>query len=57
MNFKISWNEKLKNFLRLNGLKVKGKKKNFLQKILSQWTNKVPVLASAARIEEELAKD
>ena len=42
MDFKISWNEMLKNFL---------------QKILSQWTNKVPVLASAARIKEELAKD
>lgn len=43
--------DQLKNFLRLNGLKVTGKK-NLLQETLWQWTDKVSILTTAQKVEK-----
>lgn len=49
--------EELKNFLRLRGLKVTGKKEELVARVFVAVENDVPLLKTAEEVEQEIAKE
>ena len=49
--------EELKNFLRLRGLRVTGKKEELVARVFIAMENDVPVLKSAEEVQKEISEE
>ena len=49
--------DELKNFLRLRGLKVSGRKADLVARVFVAAENNVPVVKTAEEVEKEIAKE